>query len=108
MATEFRKVNKDVLKEAVNKQLGQVTSEKDVTIVGARLIKDGRLELEFAQSRKLRQAKTSELAILNAGDERFNPNNRQIVRIWHMFTLEGAEKAFNVDFQPVADAAEGL
>lgn len=104
----YQKVDKTVLKDAVNKQLENLVSEKEVVIAGARLIKDGRLELEFVQSRKLRNSKISVLALLNKGDDRFNLNNRQIVRVWHMITLEGAKEAFGFDFQPIADAAQGL
>lgn len=104
----LKKVNKEALKNAVNTQLEKVTEEHQVVIVGARVIKDGRLELEFAQSRKLRNRKASVLALLNKGDARFNSNTRQVVRIWHMITLEGAKEAFGIDFQPIHDAAQGI
>ena len=104
----LKKVNKVALKDAVNTQLEKVTQEHEVVITGARVIKDGRLELEFAQSRKLRQSKSSVLALLNKVDELFNTNTRQVVRIWHRITLDGAREAFNIDFQPIHDAAQGM
>lgn len=106
--SNFKVIKRESLTQAVNKQLGGLVSEKDVVITGARLIKDGRLELEFAQARKLRNSKTSVLALLNKGDDRFNLNNKQIVRVWHMITLEGAKEAFNLDFNDIAKTAEGI
>lgn len=103
----LKKVNKDALKNAVNTQLEQVTKENEVVIVGARVIKDGRLELEFAQSRKLRLNKISESSLLNKGNVSFT-NARQVVRVWHKITLEDAKEAFGIDFQPVHDAAQGM
>lgn len=106
--SNFKVIKRESLTQAVNKQLGGLVSEKDVVITGARLIKDGRLELEFAQARKLRNSKTSVLALLNKGDGRFNLNTKQIVRVWHMITLEGAKEAFNLDFNDIAKTAEGI
>lgn len=106
--SNLKKVNKEALKNAVNTQLEKVTTENEVVIVGARVIKDGRLELEFAQSRKLRNRKVSVLALLNKSDERFNANTRQVVRVWHMIMIQDANEAFNLDFQPIHDAAQGM
>lgn len=106
--SSFKKVNKDVLRKAVNENLGQLAPKEEVVIVGARQIKDGRLELEFAQSRNLRNAKTSVLALINAGDDRFNSNNKQVVRVWHLVTLDGAKAAFGFSFEDLHKATEGL
>lgn len=106
--TTYQKVDKTELKDAVNKQLENLVTEKDVVIAGARLTKDGRLELEFVQSRKLRNSKTSVLSLINKGDDRFNQNTRQVLRIWHTIDLENAKKVFGFDFQPIADTAKDM
>lgn len=106
--SNLKVIKRESLTQAVNKQLGGLVSEKDVVITGARLIKDGRLELEFAQARKLRNSKTSVLALINKGDDRFNLNNKQIFRVLYTITLEGAKEAFNLDFSEVAKSAEGI
>lgn len=102
----YQVVTRDVLKQAVNTQLAEVSPNDEIVIVGARNIKDGSLELEFAQSRKLRNSKQSVLSILNKGDVIFAFNNKQIVRVWHIFTLADAKEAFGMDFADIDEVAK--
>ena len=108
MAEVYQVVSKDNLKKAVDTQLEGLTPNNEIVIVGARLIKDGRLELEFAQFRTLKSRAKSALSVINKGDKRFDINKPKVYRVWNMVTVEGATEAFGIDFQPIADQAANL
>lgn len=102
----MKKVNKEQLKEAVNKVAPQLP-ENVVFIAAARQIKNGQIECEFVQSRSLAGRKTSMLALLNQGDARFN-SGRTTMRVWSMVNVESFKAVFGeiegLDFAAVAEA----
>lgn len=104
----MNKVKREQLKEAVNKTAPKLP-ENVVFIAGMRAIKNGQVQVEFAQSRSLAGRKASVLALLNAGDARFN-TGRTLMRAWLMVNEEGFTEAFgeipNFNFKEAATLAQ--
>jgi hypothetical protein len=89
----LKKVKRDKLKEAVAKH-AETLPEKMVIVVGARGIKNGQVEVEFAQNRNLAgQGRINVLGLLNAGDDRFN-TGKTLMRVWTMVSLLGFKNLF--------------
>jgi flagellar basal body-associated protein FliL len=88
-------VKKEELKKLVNETAPKLP-ENVVFIAGLRKIKDGQVQVEFAQSRSLAGRKASMLALLNAGDARFN-SGRTLMRVWLMVNPEGFKETFGID-----------
>lgn len=88
-------VKRDELKNKVN-EVAPKLPENVVFIAGLRQIKGGQVQVEFAQSRSLAGRKASVLALLNAGDARFN-SGRTLMRVWLMVNPEGFKETFGTD-----------
>lgn len=88
-------VKREELKELVNKTAPKLP-ENVVFVAGLRQIKNGQVQVEFAQSRSLAGRKASMLALLNAGDARFN-SGRTLMRVWLMVNPEGFKETFGID-----------
>lgn len=88
-------VKRDELKNKVN-EVAPKLPETTVFIAGLRQIKAGQVQVEFAQSRSLAGRKASVLALLNAGDARFN-SGRTLMRVWLMVNPEGFKETFGID-----------
>ena len=104
----LKTVKKDKLKDAVNKHKDNLP-ETTVFVVGARPIKNGQVEVEFAQNRNLAGRRANLLALLNEGDERFN-NGKTLMRVWTMVNALGFTKLFGkldgIDFNDVVEACK--
>ena len=88
----FKIVSRETLKESVN-AVAPKLPETAVFVAGARQIKNGQVEFEFAQSRSLMGRRASVLALLNEGDGRFN-SGRTTMRVWLMANPEGFKSTF--------------
>lgn len=93
-------VKKEELKAKVN-EVAPKLPENTVFVAGVRAIKASangtpQYQVEFAQSRSLAGRKASVLALLNAGDARFN-SGRTLMRVWLMVNQEGFKDTFGID-----------
>ena len=106
----LKKVNKNMLKESVAKNAPNL-SEKAVFIVGARAIKNGQIEVEFAQHRALAGRKANLFGMLNEGDKRFN-SGKTTMRVWLMVNETGFKNIFrdikDLDFSEVVKECRKL
>lgn len=97
-------IKREVLKNKVN-EVAPKLPENVVFIAGLRQIKDGQIQVEFAQSRALAGRKASMLALLNSGDARFN-SGRTLMRVWLMVNVAGFAETFGIDLAEAAALAK--
>jgi len=97
-------VTKDALKAKVNEVVTKLP-EDTVFIAGIRKIKGGQVQAEFVQYRSLTGRKVSMLALLNAGDARFN-SGRTLMRAWVMVNQEGFNTVFGIDLKAAIELAQ--
>lgn len=97
-------IKREALKKSVN-EVAPKLPEDVVFISGLRAIKDGQIQVEFAQSRALAGRKASMLALLNAGDARFN-TGRTLMRVWLMVNVAGFAETFGIDLTEAAALAK--
>lgn len=104
----FKVLAKDKLKELVDAQLETVAPNDELIISSARMVKGGKMELEFVQARELRSSTISAVSILNAADVRFSQNGKKVFRVWMSVEVESAKESLRLDFGEVAKLAETI